>query len=225
MSGRRLTTAEAARRLGVKPATLYAYVSRGLLSRERASDGRTSTFDPAEIDRLARPGRPRRGRRPVSELVLPSALTAIAHGLPWYRGLPVPELAATRSFEEVAAWLWTGRFPPAAAPAAWGAGEAALEAGRRAQAALPEVALPLERIRVIAAALAAGDELRLELHPAAVTAAGRALIAGLVDCLPRQGPAAAQQGPAPSDHRPAAQQGGAIAARLWAGLSSLDPGP
>jgi len=211
MSGRRLTTAEAARRLGVKPATLYAYVSRGLLSRERAPDGRTSTFDPAEIDRLASPGRPRRGRRPASELVMPSALTAIAHGLPWYRGLPVPELAATRSFEEVAAWLWTGRFPSAAAPAAWRAGEAALEAGRRAQAALPEVALPLERIRVIAAALAAGDELRLELHPAAVTAAGRALIAGLVDCLPRQGPAA-----------PA---GGAIAGRLWAGLSSLGPEP
>ncbi|HEY6709025.1 MAG TPA: citrate/2-methylcitrate synthase [Actinomycetota bacterium] len=211
MSDRRLTTVEAARRLGVKPATLYAYVSRGLLSRERAPDGRTSTFDPAEIDRLARPGRPRRGRRPASELVLPSALTAIAHGLPWYRGRPVPELAATRSFEEVAAWLWTGRFPPTAAPAAWRAGEAALEAGRRAQAALPEVALPLERIRVIAAALAAGDELRLELHPAAVTAAGRALIAGLVDCLPRQGPAAPVEG--------------AIAARLWAGLSSLDPEP
>jgi citrate synthase len=210
MSDRRLTTAEAARRLGVKPATLYAYVSRGLLSRERAPDGRTSTFDPAEIDRLARPGRPRRGRRPAPELVLPSALTAIAGGLPWYRGLPVPELAATRGFEEVAAWLWTGRFPDAS-PAAWPAGEAALAAGRGAQAALPEAALPLERIRVIAAALAAGDELRLELHPAAVTAAGRALIAGLVDCLPRQGPAAPAQG--------------AIAERLWAGLSSLDPEP
>jgi citrate synthase len=211
MSGRRLTTAEAARRLGVKPATLYAYVSRGLLRRERAPDGRTSTFDPAEIDRLARPGRPRRGRRPASELVMASALTAIANGLPWYRGLPVPELAATRSFEAVASWLWTGRFPDPAAAAAWRAGEAALEAGRRAQAALPEAALPLERIRVIAAALAAGDELRLELHPAAVTAAGRALLAGLVDCLPRQGTAA-----------PAA---GAIAGRLWAGLSSLDPRP
>ena len=63
---------------------------------------------------------------------------------------------------------------------------------------------------MIAAALAAGDELRLELHPAAVTAAGRALIAGLVDCLPRQGPA---------------PEAGAIAARLWAGLSALDPEP
>jgi citrate synthase len=209
MNARRLTTAEAARRLGVKPATLYAYVSRGLLSRERAPDGRTSTFDPAEIDRLARPGRPRRGRRPTAELVMASALTAIAHGLPWYRGLPVPELAATRTFEEVAGWLWTGQFPGRTTP--WRAGGAALEAGRRAQAALTEVALPLERIRVIAAALAAGDELRLELHPAAVTAAGRALIAGLVDCLPRQGAAP--------------PEGCAIATRLWARLSALDPEP
>ena len=210
MSGRRLTTAEAAARLGVKPATLYAYVSRGLLARERAPDGRTSTFDPAEIDRLARPGRPRRGRRPAAELVLPSAVTAIANGLPWYRGLPVPELAATRTFEEVATWLWTGQLP-GTAPAAWRAGAAALDAGRRAQAALPAGALPLERIRVITAALAAGDELRLELHPAAVTAAGRALIAGLVDCLPGQGAAPAGTG--------------AIATRLWAGLSPTGPEP
>jgi citrate synthase len=205
-----LTTAEAAARLGVKPATLYAYVSRGLLGRERAPDGRTSTFDPAEIDRLARPGRTRRGRRPATDLVMVSALTAIDQGLPWYRGLAVPELARTRSFEEAATWLWTGRFPAPAPGPAWRAGAAALESGRRAQGALPEAALPLERIRVIAAALAAGDELRLELHPAAVTAAGRALIAGLVDCLPRPGPA---------------PTGTAIAGRLWAGLSAGDPEP
>jgi citrate synthase len=208
MSGERLTTAEAAERLGVKPATLYAYVSRGLLARERAPDGRASTFDPAEIDRLARPGRPRRGRRPATDLVLPSALTTIAQGIPWYRGLPVPDLAGSRSFEEVATWLWTGQFPDPAPP--WRTGAAALKAGRRAQAALPPAALPLERIRVIAAALAAGDELRLELHPAAVTGAGRSLIAGLVDCLPRPGPA---------------PEGSSIAARLWAGLSPLDPEP
>ena len=42
---------------------------------------------------------------------MPSALTAIAHGLPWYRGLAVPDLAGARGFEEVAEWLWTGRFP------------------------------------------------------------------------------------------------------------------
>jgi citrate synthase len=204
----RLSTAEAAARLGVKPATLYAYVSRGLLRRERSADGRTSTFDPVELDRLARRGGGRRGRRPAAELVLPSGLTAIDRGLPWYRGLAVPELAETRSFEEVAEWLWTGRFPEPVP--AWRTGRAALDAGRRAQAALPAAVLPLERIRVIAAALAAGDELRLELHPSAVTAAGRSLIAGLVDCLPRP----AGRGRAAS-----------IAARLWGGLSTLDPEP
>jgi citrate synthase len=233
MTGRRdegrLTTAEAAARLGVKPATLYAYVSRGLLGRERAPDGRTSTFDPDEVDRLAAPDRARRGRRPATELLVRSALTTIDGGLPWYRGLAVPELAATRRFEEVAEWLWTGRFP--APGPAWRAGGAALEAGRLAQAALPATALPLERIRVIAAALAAGDELRLELHPAAVTAAGRALIAGLVDCLPGPGPADARPPRrARSDRRGAAGPdapgpGAGIAARLWAGLSPLDPEP
>ena len=180
-----MSTAEAAARLGVKPATLYAYVSRGLLGRERSAHGRTSTFDPDEVDRLA--------RRPSAELVVPSALTAIDHGLPWYRGLAVPELARTRGFEEVAEWLWTGRFPDPAPT--WQASQPALDAGRRAQAALPPAALPLERIRVIAAALPAGDELRLELHPAAVTAAGRSLIAGLVDCLPRLAPRSPGPGP------------------------------
>jgi citrate synthase len=226
-SERRLSTAEAAARLGVKPATLYAYVSRGLLGRERSPDGRTSTFDPAEIDRLARPGRSRRGRRPATDLVVPSALTAIDHGLPWYRGVAVTDLAGTHAFEDVAEWLWTGRFPdppPGPGPPPWRAGEGALGAGRRAQAALPETALPLERIRVIAAALAAGDELRLELRPAAVTAAGRSLIAGLVDCLPRPGvpPGGA---PGAAQLEPPAPGAGPIAARLWGGLSAADPEP
>ncbi|HEY6709168.1 MAG TPA: citrate/2-methylcitrate synthase [Actinomycetota bacterium] len=228
-----MSTAEAAARLGVKPATLYAYVSRGLLGRERSSDGRTSTFDPAEIGRLARPGRARRGRRPATDLVVPSALTAIDQGRPWYRGVAVTDLAATRTFEEVAEWLWTGQFPPpvaapsATAPSAgpggrasWQAAGAALDAGRRAQAALPATALPLERIRVIAAALAAGDELRLELRPAAVTAAARSLIAGLVDCLPQPG----QTSWVSPAERPA-PGAGSIAGRLWGGLSTLDPEP
>jgi citrate synthase len=210
--GERLTAAEAAARLGVKPATLYAYVSRGLLGSQRAPGGRTSTFDPAEVERLTRRGRGgRRGRRPAAgELVVESALTAIHDGAPWYRGLPVTRLAATRTFEEVAEWLWSGRLR-GPGPARWRAGTAALAAGRRAQAALPAGALPLERLQVIAAALAAGDDLRLELRPAAVTAAGRALIAGLADCLPRLGR------PPPGD--------AGIAGRLWAGLSPRDPDP
>jgi len=45
----RLTAVEAAARLGVKRATLYAYVSRGLLDRTLSLDGRTSLFDAAQI--------------------------------------------------------------------------------------------------------------------------------------------------------------------------------
>ena len=54
-TARLLDATAAAARLGVKPATLYAYVSRGLLTRRRR--GRGSWFDPLEVDRLAARGR------------------------------------------------------------------------------------------------------------------------------------------------------------------------
>ena len=51
-----LTTAEVARRLGVKPETVYAYVSRGLLTSVRARGRRGSLFAARDIDRLAERG-------------------------------------------------------------------------------------------------------------------------------------------------------------------------
>ena len=42
--------AEAAERLGVKPASLYSYVSRGVLARRREPGGRGSLFNAAEVD-------------------------------------------------------------------------------------------------------------------------------------------------------------------------------
>ena len=50
--GRWLTTAEVAARLGVKRATVYAYVSRGLLRRVRRPGRRDSWFDPTEIEQF-----------------------------------------------------------------------------------------------------------------------------------------------------------------------------
>ena len=44
---------EAARLLGVQKATLYAYVSRGLVSRTVAIDGRTSLYALDDIEVLA----------------------------------------------------------------------------------------------------------------------------------------------------------------------------
>ena len=48
-----LESEEAARRLGVKLPTLYAYVSRGLLTSQRAADGKRSLFDVEQIEALA----------------------------------------------------------------------------------------------------------------------------------------------------------------------------
>ena len=66
----------------------------------------------------------------------------------------------------------------------WRATEAALRAGRAAQAALPPGTLPLGCFGVIVPALAAADQLRLQLDPPAVITAAQAIMAGLVDCLP-----------------------------------------
>jgi citrate synthase len=186
-----LTAAEAARRLGVKPATLYAYVSRGVLRRDRAADGRSSMFDSEEVERLARRGRPRRPAG-AADITVESAITEITGDRLFFRGLDVIRLATSRTFEDVAALLWTGELPTASprppAPSPWRATPAALAAGRAAQAALPAGTLPLERFQVIVPAMAATDPLRLQLDPAAVIAAGRGIIAGLVDCLPPAAP-------------------------------------
>jgi citrate synthase len=234
-----LTAAEAARRLGVKPATLYAYVSRGVLSRDKAADGRASLFDAAEVERLARRGRPRRPAGTV-DITVESAITELTADSLRFRGHDATRLAVTRTFEEVAELLWTGEFPPAqpapsahavppvgaVAPVAWQATPAALATGRAAQAALPAGTLPLERLQVIVPAMAATDALRLQLDPSAVRAAARSLIAGMVDCLP----APSSSGSAPAGQTPAtpsgpSRSGASIAGRLWSRLCDRRPAP
>jgi citrate synthase len=201
-----LTAAEAARRLGVKPATLYAYVSRGVLSRVRAPDGRTSLFGAEEVEQLARRGRPRRPAG-VADITVESAITEITGDSLRFRGLDATRLAVSRTFEEVAELLWTGEFPSGreSGREPWRARPAALAAGRAAQAALPAGTLPLERLQVIVPAMAATDPLRLQLDRPAVIAAGQNIIAGMVDCLPGDVTSAAAE---------------PVAGRLWSRLSA-----
>ena len=199
-----LTAAEAARRLGVKPATLYAYVSRGVLSRVRAPDGRTSLFGAEEVEQLARRGRPRRPAG-VADITVESAITEITGDSLRFRGLDATRLAVSRTFEEVAELLWTGEFPSGreSGREPWRARPAALAAGRAAQAALPAGTLPLERLQVIVPAMATTDPLRLQLDRPAVIAAGQNIIAGMVGCLPGDVTAVSAE---------------PIAGRLWSGL-------
>jgi len=185
-----ITAAEAADRLGIKQASLYAYVSRGVLSRRREPEGRASMFDASEVEALARKGRPRRGAG-TAELVFESALTEITGSTQRYRGHDATDLALRSTFEDVAMLLWTGSLPEAEgeqsvlAAGSWQATDEALAAGRAAQAALPPGTLPLERLQVIVPALAATDQFRLHLDLPAVVAAGKALVAGMVGALPQ----------------------------------------
>jgi citrate synthase len=221
----------------VKPATLYAYVSRGVLTRRRAQDGR-SLFDATEIEQLARRGRPRRPRGPA-EFVIESQITALEDGRPFYRGRDALDLAASCEFEEAAEWLWTGtwRAPRSAGTArppdrVWRAAPEALAAGRAAQAGLPSDTLPLERLQVIVAALAATDPLSLNLDPPAVMAAGQNLIAGMAGCLPgpppRGEPAESPSSGSSSPDIPSqdhAASSSSIAERLWSKLTSVPAAP
>ncbi len=206
--------AEAAERLGIKQASLYAYVSRGVLSRRREADGRASMFDADEVQELARKGRPRRTGGPA-ELVIESELTEITPETQRYRGYAATELALRCSFEDVAVLLWSGSLPArgeaiedssdagraakadaggatdtgtgadaGAGGGGWQATAAALAAGRAAQAGLPAGTLPLERLQVIVPALAATDQFRLHLDRPAVMAAGESLVAGMIGALP-----------------------------------------
>jgi citrate synthase len=175
--------AEAAERLGIKQASLYAYVSRGFLGRRRETDGRTSMFSAEEVAELARKGRPRRPAGSV-ELVIESALTELTPLTQRYRGYDATDLALKRSFEDVAMLLWTGELPDNPADSDWQATGQALAAASAAQAALPPGTLPLERLQVIVPALAATDQFRLHLDVPAVAAAGQALIAGMACALP-----------------------------------------
>ncbi|WP_031037721.1 citrate synthase [Streptomyces sp. NRRL F-5650] len=184
-TGRRLTTREAAELLGVKPETVYAYVSRGQLSSRRTPGARGSTFDAEEVRALARRNRRDRGTSAApatgQELTVRTRLTLIESDRYYYRGVDAVELAARHTYEEVAEWLWTGRLRPGAA---FSAPESSVAAARRAVDALPEHAGPTDRLRVAAIAAAVADPLRFDLSEGSVLGTARTLIPTLVAALP-----------------------------------------
>jgi citrate synthase len=108
-----MSATEAAAALGISLPTLYAYVSRGMLSSSADSQGKHRLYDAAEVRRLAR--RKQDGKRAgkVAQKVLDwgvpvleSSITLVATGRLLYRGHDATELARTASLEDIAALLW-----------------------------------------------------------------------------------------------------------------------
>ena len=101
-------------RLGVRPQTLYAYVSRGRIeARSDPADARRSLYSSADIERLARRRSGGRKAEAVAheaiawgEPVLESAVSTVSAGRLIYRGRDAVELATSASLEAVAALLW-----------------------------------------------------------------------------------------------------------------------
>jgi len=159
---------EAARTLGVTKPTLYAYVSRGLLSREVAVDGRTSLYDREEIETLAtRSRRTEPAERPSIDVQIATGITRLHDDSPTYRGRRVVDLAASRRFEDVADLLLTGDLDDSRA--GWTIDRAALDRARL----IVDAAQPCDPVTALTlTALSLGGH-----HPDEMAAAARTLIA------------------------------------------------
>lgn len=107
------SSAEALAVLRVKPQTLYAYVSRGLI-RRLCLDGKTSLYDRNDVQRLKARSVARSGHGAVAggalqwgDPVLVTGITEITDKGPRYREHLAIDLArAGSSFESVAEYLW-----------------------------------------------------------------------------------------------------------------------
>jgi citrate synthase len=120
-----MTREEVLARLRIKPATLYSYVSRGLIGTAPHDDGRRSLYVRADVERV---GSRKRGRISKAasaestmrwgEPVLASAITHITSQGPLYCNRSTVEMAkAGSSFESVSQLLMTGVWQDAVA--AW----------------------------------------------------------------------------------------------------------
>ena len=220
MATRRLSARQAAAQLGVKVETIYAYVSRGLLERLPAPDGRTSEFDPRAVERLARRrrGAPSGGGLPVA---LGTGLTLLEDDRLCFRGLDVRDWIGSAPYESIAEWLWLGEHrPEPVRPEAftpWTADASLLAAIARAAESLPVGGSLADRVRAGAGLVGPHDPLRFDLAPRGVAATTRRLLAALVDGLPRVG----LDAPAPLAQIGGASLPGTLAERLWPRLSML----
>jgi citrate synthase len=172
-----LTTAEAARRLNVKPETIYAYVSRGHLTSVRARGRRGSLFAASEVERLAG----RSVEHPGAIERIETELTLLKDDELYYRGHRVRDLAVSQSVESVAHLLWTQRLNPAepfmSDPHLVSLARAAIEAA-------PPAARMTDQLRIAVAVLGAADPLRFDLTPESVVHSAGRLLAVLAEALP-----------------------------------------
>ena len=171
-----LSAREASAELAISPATLYAYVSRGLIRSEPSSDSRSHRYRAEDVrllkQRRAPSPEPRGLRSFDADLpVMDSAIATITEDGPIYRGVNCIELAERDTLEHAATLLWdvAGVDPFSQDNCPLVSGE------MRAVADVARHAAPIDRTIAVLALAASAD-------PRAFTRAveGRAMVGGRI---------------------------------------------
>ncbi|MBB3343790.1 citrate synthase family protein [Luteimonas sp. RC10] len=184
-----MSAAEACAALGISTATLYAYVSRGLLESRPGPDHRSRVYLRQDVERLGQRKRAGRGaaRGAAQSLdrglpVMETRISLIRPDSPYYRGRSaVAMVEAGATLEDTARWLWdcgdSDPFDAAVAPwparVAAIAGDATLPPIERAMAVLPLLAPDLRHSLSAAPAAKRGIAATLLRQNAALLVAGQ----------------------------------------------------
>ena len=111
-----LTARDAATELAVSPATLYAYVSRGLIRSEPGANPRSRRYRAEDVRGLKNRRSPMvegQGLKAADLPVLDSAICTITEEGSIYRGVYAVALSQTATFEQAATLLWDSKsFDP-----------------------------------------------------------------------------------------------------------------
>jgi len=182
-----LEAGAAAELLGVKRATLYAYVSRGRVESRSAGEGRKRAYRKADLLRLKASTDARAGHAAVAagalrwgEPVLDSTITRIDAAGPVYRGHSAVDLAADGvTFERVAELLLGETLPD---EASWDEPLSLGPAGALA-ALVPDGARPIHAAMLALPALAMRDPARFDIAPEAELAIARRIIRSVIASL------------------------------------------
>src|SRR5471032_2483381 len=175
-AGLYLSAREASAELAISPATLYAYVSRGLLRSEPSSDSRSHRYRAEDVrglkERRAPSPEPRGLRNFDADLpVMDSSIGTITEAGPIYRGVDCIDLAEKDTLEHAATLLWdvTGVDPFASDNCPH------VSDDMRAVAEAARDAAPIDRTIAVLALAASAD-------PRAFTRAddGRAMVGGRI---------------------------------------------
>ncbi len=192
-----VSAAEAIALLGVKPQTLYTYVSRGLIRSVNQPNRRQKLYYREDIDKVRAQAEARQGQgvSAASALrwgqpVINTAITEITAEGPRYRGRLALDLARQGcSFEAATELLWTGVLHHD--PLVWESETLPKGFDRIMDGAvLQATPLPMLRIDALATSmLGAAESSASEIRRGTTIAAGRQLLQTLTACLGYLGPA------------------------------------